>query len=259
MKFSIITTTFKQQKQIFQAVLSLQHQTHKDWEMIIINDSPKDTTYHDFASSINDHRIQYHVNEVTRGTNYSKNIALEKISADSRWVIFLSDNNYLSPDALATFSKLIMLHEDAKWFVTNNALKNGVSLTHFPRDETFYSYTLSCLFLRRSRRGATHCIETKLITHSSARFSKYVKQEEEWFFLYQIGLRSKLFYFDHNSTISDENKIAPDSLFQKKTASEIFESTTQLLYEGADHGLLKHPTFLFAIFIRYLELIITKK
>ena len=79
MKFSIITPTHKRSHLLTRAVSSLQAQTHTDWEMIIINDSPGDTSYNDFVSSINDSRIRYFVNSSNRGVNYSRNVALEKL------------------------------------------------------------------------------------------------------------------------------------------------------------------------------------
>jgi glycosyltransferase involved in cell wall biosynthesis len=254
MKFSIITPTFRRKDLLVRAVASLRAQTYKDWEMIIVNDSPSDTAYYDFASSINDPRIHYHVNESNRGVNYSRNFALEKLSADSRWVIFLDDDDYFSPDTLTNFSQLIMLHGDKKWFVTNRALKSGTSLTKFPRDEAQYSYAWSYLILKRCKGDATHCIETKLITHTHTRFSKYVKQGEEWFFFYQIGLHTNMFYNDHNSTISDGYNTASGLNFRKRTLTERFETLTTLAYEGAEKKIVYTPAFLTYIILRYITL-----
>jgi glycosyltransferase involved in cell wall biosynthesis len=182
MKFSIITPTFKRKEKLDRAVASVIAQTYKDWEMIIINDSPHDESYLDFASSINDPRIHYHVNPKNSGVNVSRNHGLDKLSADSKWVIFLDDDDYLAPNTLATFSQLQLLESDTKWFMTNRAYTHGESLTQAPKDDTLYSYTWSYLILKRIKGDATHCIETKLLTHIHARFSSYVKQGEEWFF-----------------------------------------------------------------------------
>lgn len=252
MKFSIITPTFRRKEKLVRAVNSLISQTHKDWEMIIVNDSPQDRNYDEFVSSINDARIHYHGNDSNRGVNYTRNFALSKISADSRWVIFLDDDDYLSPDTLVTFSNLIHSHEEMKWFVTNRALKNGTSLTKFPKDESLYSYTWSYLILKRCKGDATHCIETKLITQLNARFSKYVKQGEEWFFFYQIGLHAKIFYADHNSTITD-GYTADGLNFRKRTLTEKLETVTKLLYEGGTRGFFKTPSFLLYIALRYIR------
>lgn len=255
MKFSIITPTHRRKEKLERAVASVLAQTHKDWELIIINDSPHDESYLEFASSINDARIHYHINQKNSGVNFSRNHALDKLSADSNWVIFLDDDDYLAPDTLATFSELILREGDTKWFVTNRAYKNGKSLTKAPKEETHYSYTWSYLILKRIKGDATHCIETKLITHSHARFSKYIKQGEEWFFFYQIGLRTSLFYHDHNSTITDGYDNNEGLNFRKRSFRERYESLLQLFYEGGHRKLLR-PTFLFYLFLRTLRLLI---
>ena len=256
MKFSIITPTFRRKELLTRAVASLVAQTYKDWEMIIVNDSPSDDSYQEFASSINDARIHYHTNPINKGVNYSRNLALDKLSADSRWVIFLDDDDYLAPDALANFYNLILMHGDTKWFVTNRAYKNGESLTRFPVDETFYSYAWSYLILKRCKGDATHCIETKLITHLHARFSKYVKQGEEWFFFYQVGLHAKMFYSDHNSTISDGYDNALGLNFRRRPRGERFESLMKLIYEGKSRKILHSPGFILYLCIRFLLLLL---
>lgn len=258
MKFSIITPTHRRKEKLERAVASLLAQTYKDWELIIINDSPHDETYQAFSSSINDARIHYHVNPKNSGVNFSRNHGLDKISADSKWVIFLDDDDYLSPDALATFSKLIHTGTDTKWFMTNRAYKNGNSITKVPHDNTSYSYAWNYLILKRIRGDATHCIETKLITHIHARFSNYVKQGEEWFFFYQIGLHTQLYYHDHNSTITDGYDNTSGLNFRKRSYGECFESLTKLVYEGIEKKLLYAPSFIIYIFLRYIRLLIPK-
>ena len=258
MKFSIITPTYRRKDLLARAVTSLQNQTYKDWEMIIVNDSPYDETYKAFASSINDPRIRYFINDTNRGVNFSRNFALDRISAGSTWVIFLDDDDYLSPDALDHFSRLIMLNPDQKWFVTNRALTNGSALTRFPHDETLYSYAWQYLILKRCKGDATHCIETKLITYNTIRFSQYVKQAEEWFFFYQVGLHSKIFYSDHNSTISDGYNTAHGLNFRKRIFRDQYESLIQIFYEALRAKIIKIP-FIVYIILRFIKLVLVRR
>jgi glycosyltransferase involved in cell wall biosynthesis len=256
MKFSIITPTHKRRHLLERSVASVLAQTHHDWEMIIVNDSPFDEAYADFALSIKDQRIRYYKNETNKGKNYSCNLALDKVSADSKWVIFLDDDDYFAPDALSNFANLILLYSENKWFVTNRAEKNGTPFTRFPKDETLYSYAWSYLILKRCKGDATHCIETKLITELQARFSQYVKQGEEWFFFYQLGRYTKMFYSDHNSTISDGYDQVNGLNFRKRPLGERFESLIKLFYEGGRRGLSTAPSFLLYIMLRSLKAVI---
>lgn len=140
MKFSIIVPTHKRVDSLIRAVNSVLSQTYTDWELIIVNDSPFDTSYETFTSSINDSRIRYHLNDTNRGVNFSRNSALDMLSADSKWVIFLDDDDYFAPDTLQVFHDLILLHNNQKWFVSNRSRKNGTSMTLFPADDTYYTY-----------------------------------------------------------------------------------------------------------------------
>ncbi len=259
MKFSIITPTFRRKEKLERAVASVLAQTYKDWEMIIINDSPTDTAYQLFAATIQDQRIRYYVNTDNRGVNYSRNRALSLLSADSRWVIFLDDDDYLAPDCLATFAKLIHQHSEQKWFVTNRALSNGTSLTTFPHDEHVYSYAWSYLLLKRCKGDATHCIESKLITTKKILFSQLVKQGEEWFFFYQLGLLSGMYYYDHNSTISDGYDAAHGLNFRTRTLSEQIETLTKLFYEGVSKSLTYKATFSLYLLLRLIKLMSFKR
>jgi glycosyltransferase involved in cell wall biosynthesis len=258
MKFNIITPTHKRKDKLERAVQSVLAQTYKDWELIIINDSPHDESYKEFASSINDARIHYHVNPKNEGVNKSRNHALDKLSADSKWVLFLDDDDYLAPDTLATFSNLILLDKNTKWYMTNRAYKNGKPVTITPEPDAHFTYAWSYLILKRIKGDATHCIETKLITHIHARFSQYVKQGEEWLFFYQIGLYTKLFYHDHNSTITDGYDGVGGLNFRKRSFSDRFESLVALTYEGMEKKLLLKPSFILYMLLRFLKLCIPK-
>lgn len=254
MRFSIITPTYRRKDKLMRAVESARNQTYKDFEMIIVNDSPYDSSYNEFVSSINDARIHYHVNDSNLGVNYSRNFALEKISADSKWVIFLDDDDYLAPDALQTFHDLILLHEKERWFVTNRAYTNGVPVTSFGESDTVHTYAWEYLIFKRCSGDATHCIETKLLTTNHIRFSKYIKQAEEWFFFFQIGTHTKMFYHDHNSTITDGYDAQGGLNFRTRGITAEFEKISVMLYEGRQAGILFKPAFLFYILLRIIKI-----
>jgi len=253
MKFSIITPTYKRNDKLARAVLSVLHQTHNDWEMIIINDSPDDMGYSSFEKTISNKRIVYLKNIKNEGVNYSRNRALDNVSQNSDWVIFLDDDDYLAPDALATFQNLTATHPDKKWFITNRAYTNRETLTKFPTLDATYSYALDYLITKRCKGDATHCIATALV--KDIRFSKLIKQAEEWLFFYQIGLKSKIFYHDHNSTLTDGYNETAGLNFRKRARFEQLQTLIKLVSEGARLRLLYYPTYLTYLFMRLLRLI----
>lgn len=218
-----------------------------------MNDSPNDTGYQEFASSINDARISYHVNPTNKGVNFSRNRGLDKVSADSKWVIFLDDDDWLSPDALQTFHDLTLIHGDVHWFVTNRAYKDGTPITKVPAPDTAYSYARDYLLLRRIKGDATHAISTSHI--HLIRFPQKIKQGEEWFFFYQLGLYEKMFYHDHNSTITDGYDTEKGLNFRKLSRKERFKNIALLCYEATQCSFWYRPTFLLYVVIRFLWLI----
>lgn len=253
MRFSIITPTHKRADNLLRAVRSVQSQTYQDWEMIIVNDSPNDTSYASFASSINDSRIHYHVNHTNQGVNFSRNKALDKTSSHSTWTIFLDDDDYLAPDTLQTVHDLIIANPKRSWFITNRAHKDGTTISKGGVPEKTYSYIWDYLLLRRLTGDVTHAIETTKI--STVRFPKNVKQGEEWFFFYQLGLTEKMFYSDHNSTISGGYDTENGLNFRKRPRSEKLETISILFYEAVKLGIAYHPTFLIYTLVRLLRLI----
>jgi glycosyltransferase involved in cell wall biosynthesis len=237
--FSIITPTYKRKEKLMRAVASLEAQSVTDWEMIVINDSPDDESYRDFAPE--DTRIKYLVNESNRGVNYSRNRGLDELSPKSLWVIFLDDDDYLAPDALATFTALQKKHPQEKWFVTNRAYEDGTPVTRFPKNNTVFSYAWDYLITKRCKGDATHCIDVSLIMNS--RFSKKIRQAEEWFFFYQIGLRSHMYYHSHNSTLTNGYDVLGLN-FRKRSFGEEVRTIKQLTDEGFELSLTHHFTFI---------------
>lgn len=254
MKFSIITPTYKRADKLPRAVESVLKQSHTDWEMIIVNDSPDDATYVSFEKNISDPRVIYLKNEKNEGVNYSRNRALDSLSKDSDWVIFLDDDDYFTLDALETFSNLITANPDKKWFVTNRAYPDGKSLTSAPKNNALYSYACDYLIFKRIKGDATHCVNTKLI--SNIRFSRQIKQAEEWFFFYQIGLHEKIFYSSHNSTLTDGYDKSSGLNFRKHTQGEQWKSLIAIMKESWVLSIFHHPTFLVYIKLRLLRLLI---
>lgn len=256
MKFSIITPTYKRADKLSRAVNSVRNQTFGDWEMIIINDSPTDTNYSEFEQVISDPRIRYIKNEKNEGVNYSRNKALDEVSIHSNWIIFLDDDDYLAPDCLETFHNLIRLHSNVSWFITNRAYKDGTPTTNFPESDKIYSYAFDYLITKKCKGDATHCIETKKI--NNIRFLKNIKQAEEWFFFYQLGLKNKFYYHDHNSTITDGYNEESGLNFRKRNRKNELKIILIIAYEGVNKGIIYHPTFLFYLFMRLVRIIIKR-
>lgn len=253
MKFSIITPTYKRRDRLTLAMESVLHQTYTDWEMIVVNDSPDDLSYVSFEKNVPDNRIKYFKNEDNSGVNFSRNFALGKISPNSDYVIFLDDDDWFEEDALENFTNLISANPNEGWFVTNRALKSSAPLTFAPENNRHYSYAWDYLILKKIKGDATHCIKKDLI--KNIQFTKSIKQGEEWFFFYQLGLKNKLFYNNHGSTVTEGYNRVHGLNFRSRTRTEQLITLARLISEGSELHLLYHPTFVMYLIMRLVRLV----
>lgn len=253
MKFSIITPTYRRKDMLARAIASVQAQTYSDWEMIIINDSPDDTSYQSDGAYTQDSRIIYYTNETNRGINYSRNRGIDSISTSSEWVIFLDDDDYLAPDALARLRDTILTHPSDSWIVTNRAHTGGKPITKAPRSDTHYSYAWNYLLKRNFTGDATHCISVR--TLKNIRFSKRVRQAEEWIFYFELDCVTPFFYHDYNTTISDGYS-ATGLNFRKRKMADQIKTLTLLWQDAFERGFAFRPLFIAYMAVRCVRVFI---
>jgi glycosyltransferase involved in cell wall biosynthesis len=221
--------------------------------MIIINDSPEDTSYTKIEKDcLATSSIIYRKNATNRGVNYSRNVALSLVKKDA-WVIFLDDDDYLAKDTLATFASLIQNNREQKWFMTNRYTKSSNTETSAPKDNTYYSYAFNYLLAKRIKGDATHCIQQNLI--GTKRFSRRIKQGEEWIFFYEIGTISSIYYSNHTSTYSDGYDATLGLNFRKRSRKERACDLLALIREGFGRLIFYRPTYILYILARTVLLI----
>jgi glycosyltransferase involved in cell wall biosynthesis len=101
MKFlvSIITPTFNSEAFILQTIKSVQNQTYKNWEMIIVDDCSTDATGKIVMEKAQeDNRIQFHKLEHNSGAGVARNYAIDK--ARGRFIAFLDADDLWKVDKL---------------------------------------------------------------------------------------------------------------------------------------------------------------
>ena len=99
MSVSIITPTFNSERFIAETILSVQAQTYKDWEMIIVDDCSTDRTAEIVASfQEKDSRIKYLYNSTNKGSAFSRNLALQE--AKGKWIAFLDSDDLWHPEKI---------------------------------------------------------------------------------------------------------------------------------------------------------------
>jgi len=198
MKFLIITPTHERPVELEKCITSVLSQKYKDFEVIIVNDSPA-YDYSNFEKRYKDlPKITYCKNKKNEGVNFSRNHALELIKNKSGdYVIFLDDDDWLYPDALEKINGILET-EKPHWLVTNRTHQKTI-LINIKKQKDKYSYFFDMLLFRRIYGDGTHIIKKQ---HAEKyRFCSQVKNGEE--FYYYIQLPFYFLYKNINSTDSN--------------------------------------------------------
>jgi glycosyltransferase involved in cell wall biosynthesis len=109
---SIIIPNFNREGFIKQTLQSLQDQTYKNWEAIIIDDGSTDNSHqiiNDFCAQ--DKRIRFFLrNRLPKGAPVCRNIGIEK--ARGEYIIFLDSDDILAPYCLEKRIEYCMIYPD---------------------------------------------------------------------------------------------------------------------------------------------------
>jgi teichuronic acid biosynthesis glycosyltransferase TuaG len=96
---SIITPSYNSDKFISETILSVQNQTHQNWEMILVDDYSTDKTVEIIESFIkNDTRIQLHKLDKNSGAGIARNTAI--LAAKGDYIAFLDADDLWKPEKL---------------------------------------------------------------------------------------------------------------------------------------------------------------
>jgi len=245
MKFSIIITAYKKIKRLERAIESVVSQDYQNWELLIVNDSPDfDFSKIENSKLLQDKRIKYFKNKKNFGNNYSKNFALDKISDDSDYILYLDDDDWLNGGCLRKAVDVITSNHGFNWYVSNRSFKDNIKITRSKYNKVLINYVIDSLILKRFIGDATHIVSTK---YKKIKYSTKVKLTEEWFYFSQIP--EKFFYYDFNSTYQDEHTNSNMTVFYNKNKKERLKNTYKLYRE-----LLELRYFNFFIWFLYLPL-----
>lgn len=123
---SIITPLYNSENYISRTIRSVQAQTHKNWEMIIVNDCSKDNSK-DIASSfaIMDKRIKLISLSKNSGAAVARNKAIEM--AKGKFIAFLDSDDLWKPQKLEK-QLTFMLENDHSFSFTSYEIMNNENI-----------------------------------------------------------------------------------------------------------------------------------
>ena len=120
-KFSIFTPTYKTGDRIFRTYESLKKQTFRNWEWVVVDDSPDDDTWKKLQDISNqDYRVKIHKIYPLTGGNVGLSKHRAAMLCDGEWICELDHDDALVSDCLETCYNAIEKHPDAGFLYTDS-------------------------------------------------------------------------------------------------------------------------------------------
>jgi len=211
-KFTIILPTLKRPELAAQSIASVLKQNYSDWQLyVVVDDNVTDytTVKKTYAEEA---RITFFQNPENIGKNKSLNKALYHLKENGfdGYIVYLDDDDWLSPKCLSDFAEAIKNNPNQNWFVSqrvSTSTKEPLTINKTGREVINYRYDM---LLKRTFTGdTTHCI--KFTITKDIRFPDLIKNAEEWIYFTHVSTLQKNFlYLPVAGTYSEG--YAPDGL-----------------------------------------------
>jgi glycosyltransferase involved in cell wall biosynthesis len=119
---SVVMPLFNAANTVLLALASLQAQTWKNWECIIVDDGSSDNS-EDIVETICDSRIQYHQLDRNRGRGYARQYGLQ--IARGKYIAFLDADDWIYPEKLLRQAELLEAEPALAIVSTGMAISNA--------------------------------------------------------------------------------------------------------------------------------------
>lgn len=140
--FSIILCCYNSEKYLEETINSIILQTHKLWEIIIVDDNSSDNSKRIINQFIkNGYPILYHYNINNLGLAKSRNIAVNLAHYD--WITIIDHDDIMTSNRLEVQSNLIKSKSDIKFFFGNSEIFKKNKKISTKSDDFYLQYKKS--------------------------------------------------------------------------------------------------------------------
>ncbi len=150
-KVSIILPTFNGSKYLGRSIKSCLDQTHKNLELIIIDDCSTDPGTFQVISSFKDARIRYYKNDKNLGISPSLNFGFEKSCGD--YLTWTSDDNFFEKNAIEKMLSYLLEKSEkfvySSYYSFNGEDESIKSVVRFPGTENLERNCIACFLFDR--------------------------------------------------------------------------------------------------------------
>ncbi|MFG6687634.1 glycosyltransferase family 2 protein [Mariniflexile sp. HNIBRBA6329] len=182
---SIIMATFNRSQYILESIQSIQNQTFKDWECLVVDDGSTDNTADVLAPIVaKDKRFKY----VSRPSNYqkglpgSRNFGLDIANGD--FVIFFDDDDIVHPQNLELCVKELSKDPNMSFCRYVSKVFKGQFDYHFEYSKDYSFFYLDVKDLERILKNELQINSCSAMWRKECfqnnRFQEYLMYAEEW-------------------------------------------------------------------------------
>lgn len=105
---TIVMSAYNAQTTIERAIDSIEKQTYKNWELIVVDDASNGDTAEKVGKYVSDSRIHLYSKKENKGAGMARRFGVEHRSEDSKYLCFIDSDDEVFDDYLQT------LHNAAK-------------------------------------------------------------------------------------------------------------------------------------------------
>lgn len=130
--FSVIMPSFNRSTKIARSIESLLSQTHRNFELIIVDDGSTDDTAGVVARYLGDERVKYIRLDKNGGVAAARNIGVA--SSRNRWIAYLDTDNFIRNNFLSVFAHAIVANPTRKTFYSQFCKTSSGAVIGIPFD-----------------------------------------------------------------------------------------------------------------------------
>lgn len=233
MKISVIMSAYNAQNTIRRAIRSVLNQTHKDIELIVVNDCSTDDT-EKIIKKYKDNRIVYIKHDVNLGAGCARNTGIKNATGD--YIAFLDSDDYYNKEYLQTMADGT---EDGKFDIVSSgyiAIEGKHKKTKKPtackvygnnyvKDDSNTIHFLNVQLIKRSLFDNVEYCKRRFIEDSST----FVK------LLYYAKNRNVLNYAGYNYVQNPNSLIHSSSEYKRYLYNLLCAKDTHLFFIQVGH------------------------
>lgn len=233
MKISVIMSAYNAQNTIRRAIRSVLNQTHKDVELIVVNDCSTDDT-EKIIKKYKDNRIVYIKHDVNLGAGCARNTGIKHATGD--YIAFLDSDDYYNKEYLQTMADGT---EDGKFDIVSSgyiAIEGKHKKTKKPTARKVYGNNYV-----KDDSGTIHFLNVQLIKRSLFDNVEYCKRrfiEDSSTFvklLYYAKNRNVLNYAGYNYVQNPNSLIHSSSEYKRYLYNLLCAKDTHLFFIQVGH------------------------